>query len=196
VARPARAATGRAPRRHPCGDESDGGDQQHNADERHRIGRTDAEEQAVQQARRGKRAGQSNDETDADERHGLANGDIDRIARQQQFIGSLVHKVLSAGTLLDPFKLNGFLDVATSSLTADKGLSGGDLKTLALRLRHFNSGGVLFQTVPIADIGGRRNGASVVLLDEAKAETMFAALRADRAPGTPASPTTGCSANP
>lgn len=120
------------------------------------------------------------------QRHGLANGDIDRIARQQQFIGSLVHKVLSAGTLLDPFKLNGFLDVATSSLQADKGLTGNDIKKLALRLRHFSSGGVLFTTVPITDVSGRRDGASVVLLDDAKAEEMFAALRGDQAPGTPA----------
>ncbi|MGB8651641.1 MAG: LCP family protein [Mycobacteriales bacterium] len=124
------------------------------------------------------------------QRHGLANGDIDRIARQQQFIGSLVHKVLSAGTLLDPFKLNGFLDVATSSLKADKQLTGNDIKNLALRLRGFNSGGVLFTTVPIADIGGHRNGQSVVLLDEAKDQAMFGALRNDRAPGTPAPPGT------
>ena len=120
------------------------------------------------------------------QRHGLALGDIDRIARQQQFIGSLVRKVLSAGTLLDPFKLNGFLDVATSSLQADQGLSGGDIKTLALRLRHFNSGGVIFQTVPIADIGGSRNGESVVLLDGPKDAALFQALQADQAPGTPA----------
>ncbi len=119
------------------------------------------------------------------QRYGLANGDIDRIARQQQFIGSLVHKVLSAGTLLDPFKLNGFLDIATSSLTADKGLTGNDIKTLALRLRHFNSGGVLFTTVPIADIGGMRNGASVVLLDAAKDADLFTALRNDQPPAPP-----------
>jgi LCP family protein required for cell wall assembly len=117
------------------------------------------------------------------QRHGLANGDIDRIARQQQFLGSLVHKVLSAGTLLNPLKLTGFLDVATASLQVDKTLSGNDLKNLALRLRAFNSGGVLFTTVPIADIGGRRGGASVVLLDDAKAEQVFAALRDDQAPG-------------
>jgi LCP family protein required for cell wall assembly len=122
------------------------------------------------------------------QRHGLANGDIDRIARQQQFIGSLTHKVLSAGTLLNPLKLNGFLDVATSSLTADKGLNGGDIKKLALRLRHFGSDGVVFTTVPIEDIGGRRNGQSVVLLDDAKMAAVFADLNADRAPGTPAKP--------
>jgi len=122
------------------------------------------------------------------QRHGLALGDIDRIARQQQFIGSLVHKVLSAGTLLDPFKLNGFLDVATTSLQADKGLSGNDIKNLALRLRNFSSGGVIFTTVPIADIGGRVGSADVVLLDDAKAADMFGTLRDDTAPGTPAAP--------
>ncbi|MCW2671063.1 MAG: cell envelope-related transcriptional attenuator [Frankiales bacterium] len=118
------------------------------------------------------------------QRHGLPNGDIDRIARQQQFIGSLVHKVISAQTLLNPFKLNGFLDVATSSLQVDKGLSGSDIKNLAVRMRNFSSGGVLFTTVPISDIGGRRNGLSVVLLDQAKDGALFTALRADQAPGT------------
>jgi LCP family protein required for cell wall assembly len=124
------------------------------------------------------------------QRHGLPNGDIDRIARQQQFIGSLVHKVLSANTLLNPFKLNGFLDVATASLEVDKGLSGGDIKNLALRMRHFSSGGVLFTTVPISDIGGYRDGQSVVLLDQAKDDALFTALRNDQAPGTAKKPAT------
>jgi LCP family protein required for cell wall assembly len=130
------------------------------------------------------------------QRHGLANGDIDRIARQQQFIGSLVHKVLSAGTLLDPFKLNDFLDVATSSLKADKGLTGNDLKNLAFRLKSFNSGGVLFTTVPISDISGRRNGASVVLLDDTQAAVMFGAIQRDEVPGTPATAKPGTPAVP
>jgi LCP family protein required for cell wall assembly len=123
------------------------------------------------------------------QRKGLPNGDIDRIARQQQFIGSLVHKVLSAGTLLNPLKLNGFLNAATASLTVDKNLTGDDIKDLALRMRRFNSGGVLFTTAPVADIGGRRNGQSVVLLDEEKGEAVYSALRNDNAPGK-ATPTT------
>ena len=123
------------------------------------------------------------------QRHGLANGDIDRIARQQQFIGSLANKVLSAGTLANPFKLKGVLDVATASLQVDQGLSGNDLKNLALRMKDFKSGGVLFTTVPIADINGRRNGASVVLLDEEKDAAMFDALRRDVPPDTPAAAT-------
>ena len=119
------------------------------------------------------------------QRKKLPNGDIDRIARQQFFIGSVVRKVLSAGTLLNPFKLNGFLNIATSSLTGDEQLSVGDLKDLALRLRGFSAGGVIFTTIPIADIGGVRDGASVVLLDETKDAVLFTALRQDQAPDTP-----------
>jgi LCP family protein required for cell wall assembly len=121
------------------------------------------------------------------QRHGLAQGDIDRIARQQQFIGSLVHKVLSANTLLNPLKLNGFLDVATHSLKADDGLTGKDIRNLGLRFSHFSSGGVSFVTAPIDKIT-KINGASVVLLDDAKAAAVFDDIRADRPPGAPAKP--------
>ena len=93
---------------------------------------------------------------------------------------------MSAGTLLNPFKLTGFLSVATSSLQVDENLSVNDLKNLALRLRGFSAGGVLFSTVNIADIGGRVHGADVVLLDDAKNAVLFDQLRKDHAPGTPA----------
>jgi LCP family protein required for cell wall assembly len=122
------------------------------------------------------------------QRHGLAQGDIDRIARQQQFIGSLANKVLSKGTLLDPFKLTGFLDAATSSLKVDDALTSGDLKKLALRLRHFRSKEVQFTTVPTSQINARRDGQSVVLLDDAKVAAMFEALRTEHAPRPTTSP--------
>jgi len=120
------------------------------------------------------------------QRYGLPNGDIDRIKRQQYFLASLVRKLVSAGTLLNPFKLTGFLSVATSSLQVDENLSVNDLKNLALRLRGFSAGGVLFSTVNIADIGGRVHGADVVLLDDTKNAVLFDQLRQDRAPGSPA----------
>jgi len=120
------------------------------------------------------------------QRYGLPNGDIDRIKRQQYFLASLVRKLVSAGTLLNPFKLTGFLSVATSSLQVDEKLSVNDLKNLALRLRGFSAGGVLFSTVNIADVGGRVHGADVVLLDDTKNAVLFDQLRQDRAPGSPA----------
>ena len=124
------------------------------------------------------------------QRYGLPNGDIDRITRQQAFIASIARKVLSAGTLLDPIKLNKFVNAATRSVTVDDKLSAAGLTSLALRLRSFNAGGVVFSTVPFTTISGRRDGQDVVLLDPVKDAALFAALRADRAPGEAApSPT-------
>ena len=119
------------------------------------------------------------------QRKGLPNGDIDRIRRQQQFIGGIVRKVLSAGTLANPLRLNGVIDAATASLKVDDGTSFGDLQDLALRFRGFSTGGVIFTTVPITDPAARRQRQSVVLLDEAGLATLFDGLRRDVAPQTP-----------
>ncbi len=119
------------------------------------------------------------------QRKGLPNGDIDRIKRQQQFIGAIVRKVLSAGTLLNPVKINGVVSVATESLEVDEGLTFDDLKDLALRFRSFNAGGVIFTTVPISDINGFRKRQSVVLLDDEQGRVLFDSIRRDVPPGTP-----------
>ena len=124
------------------------------------------------------------------QRKRLPNGDLDRIARQQQFLGAMVRKVLSAGTLANPLRLSGFLDVATSSLQVDEDLEVGDLRDLALRFRGFSAGGVSFATVPVKSINGSRKNAdglyeSVVLLDEAKGDRLFQTVRDDVPPGSP-----------
>jgi LCP family protein required for cell wall assembly len=119
----------------------------------------------------------------ARDRHSFAGQDLDRIKHQQQLIGSMIHKVLSAGTLLNPLKLNGFLNAATSSLKVDEGTSFNDLKNIALRARGFSSGNVLFTTIPISNAAARINGASVVELDEAADTRLFDSLRQDQAPG-------------
>jgi len=118
----------------------------------------------------------------ARDRHSFPGQDLDRIKNQQQLIGSMIHKVLSAKTLLNPLKLNGFLNAATSSLKVDENTSFGDMKTIALRARGFDSGNVLFMTVPIANAAARINGASVVELDEAADDALFASLRKDQPP--------------
>ena len=121
------------------------------------------------------------------QRHGLPHGDLDRIRRQQAFIASVARKALSSGTLLNPVRLNGFLDAATSSVVVDDGLSGAGLTQLALRLRNFSAGGVSFSTLPYTSLGAARNGQSVVLLDEPKTAALFDALRRDVAPAKPRS---------
>ncbi|MDT7539197.1 MAG: hypothetical protein QOI82_2782 [Actinomycetota bacterium] len=121
------------------------------------------------------------------QRHGLPNGDIDRIKRQQQFIGAMIRKVLSAGTLANPFKLNGFLNVATSSLQADEGLNFSTLRTLALRMRNVGAGNIIFTTIPLSNSNAYVRGlGSVVLVDDQKANELFDGIRRDIPPGTPA----------
>jgi LCP family protein required for cell wall assembly len=119
------------------------------------------------------------------QRKGLPRGDIDRIGRQQQFIGAIVRKTLSAGTLLNPFRLNGVLNVATDALQVDDDTSIDDLRDLAVRFRTFTAGGVIFSTVPIADPAGTRARQSVVLLDEPELRQQFDLMRRDVAPDTP-----------
>jgi LCP family protein required for cell wall assembly len=128
------------------------------------------------------------------QRKGLPNGDIDRIKRQQEFIGAIIRKVLSAGTLANPLKLNSFLDSATSSLQADTGLTPSILQKLALRMRHVGAGNVVFATLPISDSNGHdRVLGSVVVIDQPKADALFDEIRRDVPPGTPA-PKPGASA--
>ncbi len=135
------------------------------------------------------------------QRKGLPNGDIDRIARQQQFIGGIVRKVLSPGTLANPRRLDGVISAATGALKVDEGLSSTALSQLALRLKGFDSGGVIFTTVPIADQNARRQRQAVVLLDQAKGAELYAGIRRDVPPQTPeaaptAAPTPGAAAQP
>jgi LCP family protein required for cell wall assembly len=76
-----------------------------------------------------------------------AAGDIDRIYRQQAFLGSAVKQVLSAGTILNPFKAKKFVETVSKSLTIDDDL---DLVKLASQLRNIAAGKVIFTTMPTA----------------------------------------------
>lgn len=97
------------------------------------------------------------------QRNGLPNGDLDRIVRQQAFIGGVVRNLLSAGVLLNPLKQKDLVEAASQSLTVDANL---DLLDLAQQLQNLAAGNVEFSTVPIADPAGRINGSSVVLLED------------------------------
>ena len=81
-------------------------------------------------------------------RHGVGDGsDIGRIKRQQAFIGALVAKVLSSGTLTRFDRLVRFLNAATKSLTTDI----PNIKEMALVGLQFKNIGlkrIRFLTVP------------------------------------------------
>lgn len=75
------------------------------------------------------------------ERYVVGNGsDIGRMKRQQAFIASMAHQVVTAGTLARPDHLVRFLDAATKSLTVDEDMGslvkiaelGGQFKDIGL----------------------------------------------------------------
>lgn len=119
------------------------------------------------------------------QRAGLARGDVDRIRRQQLLLGALIRKVLSAGTLLNPLRLNGVLRTATMSLKVDDTLSTSRLQDLAFRLRGLDPASFVFTTAPVADLDARRGKASVVLLDVAESGRLWDRLRRDVPPPPP-----------
>jgi LCP family protein required for cell wall assembly len=119
------------------------------------------------------------------QRKGLPRGDLDRVARQQYFLGQAAKQVLSPGTLLRPDKQLRLLGAVTDSVKADEDLSTFDLARLAWRLRGAAGGSLAFTTVPVADPAAVRGGASVVLLDEPALPAFFASLSPEGDTGEP-----------
>ncbi|HYT10524.1 MAG TPA: LCP family protein, partial [Mycobacteriales bacterium] len=106
------------------------------------------------------------------QRKGLPNGDLDRIVRQQYFLGATFRKMTSVGVLGNPIKLKRLLDAIGTSLRMDRNL---DPLQLARQVRGLAAGNIQFKTVP--NLGtAARNGQSVVLLDEQKLPAFFRSI--------------------
>ena len=102
--------------------------------------------------------------------------DTSRIRRQQAFISSLMRKVLSSGTLLNPASLLGVLDAATESLTADPQMADiNNLKDLALSLKDLKPGNVTFTTLPWTPNGDN----ATVSVNPKKAQPLWDAMKND-----------------
>jgi LCP family protein required for cell wall assembly len=84
------------------------------------------------------------------ERYVIGNGsDIGRMKRQQAFIASMAHQVVSSGTLARPDRLISFLDSATKSLTVDKGLENVvKIAEMGLQFRDIGLDNIQFITIP------------------------------------------------
>jgi LCP family protein required for cell wall assembly len=82
------------------------------------------------------------------QRHGLPNSDLDRIARQQQFLGSVFREATANHFLYNPVKVAQLVAAIKDSLTLDDHTDLADLEQLAVRLRGLDPGKVAFETVP------------------------------------------------
>jgi LCP family protein required for cell wall assembly len=111
-------------------------------------------------------------------RHGLGDGsDLQRIKRQQQFLGSAAKKALSAGTLSNPSKLLSLLSAATKSLTTDTGFDTGAMYKVGTGLQGMTTGKIRFITVPWGAYAPDHNR---VALSQPAADTFFASIRNDK----------------
>src|SRR5919198_1405068 len=111
-------------------------------------------------------------------RHGLGDGsDLSRIKRQQQFLGSVANKALSAGVLANPGKLARLLNAGTKSLTTDKGLDVPSLLRLGQSLQGITSGRIRFITVPY---GAYAPDPNRVTLRQPAANAFFNQVRNDK----------------
>ena len=123
------------------------------------------------------------------------SADIGRMKRQQKFVASIVKKATSAGTLLNPVKLNNFLSAVAGSITTDNGLGQDQLLALADRLKGTNPANVAFMTVPIAGDKKLPHLGDVLLWDKTRSAQLFAAINKDTPIVAPA-PSASASAAP
>ena len=101
--------------------------------------------------------------------------DLARIKAQQYFLGSMVRKVKSEGTLTNLPKLYNLADVVTKNLTIDEGLANiPSMITIANRLAKIDLANVAFVTVPYEEYV---TDNARVQLKEPEAGQYFAALR-------------------
>ncbi|MEJ6549707.1 LCP family protein [Corynebacterium sp. USCH3] len=105
-------------------------------------------------------------------RYTSANGDLDRVERQREFLGAVVSKVGSFGTLANPFRALPLINAFSAALTVDEGDHVWHLARLALGMIR----GADQQTVPVGGFADTDAG-SVVLWDDAAAEELFSGLR-------------------
>ncbi|GAA4637068.1 hypothetical protein GCM10023196_089380 [Actinoallomurus vinaceus] len=110
-------------------------------------------------------------------RHGIGNGsDTDRIKRQQKFLGAVVKKATSNGTLTNPSKLLSFLNAMTKSVTTDKDFTIDEMKKVAGSVQGMSAGKVQFITVPW---GAYAPDPNRIQWRQPDANNLFAAIRND-----------------
>jgi LCP family protein required for cell wall assembly len=121
------------------------------------------------------------------QRHGLTNGDLDRIRRQQAFMASMAHTVLSAGTLTNPTKLSNLIDAVKKTVTLDQ---GWDVFSFAQQLQSMSAGKIQFETIPVGNINLQTPDGDSIQIDPAQVQAFVGNAIGKTAPSTVAPATT------
>ncbi|WP_245847758.1 LCP family protein [Lentzea kentuckyensis] len=121
------------------------------------------------------------------QRKGLPGGDLDRIVRQQVFIGALAKKVLSSGTLTDSTKLNALVEAVQKSVILS---AGWDITTFAEQMQGLVGGNFEFRTIPVGDPTDTYGDGNVLPVNAAQVKKFLTTLAADKPSNSPSAPVT------
>uniref|UniRef100_UPI0031DF6C9A LCP family protein n=1 Tax=Saccharothrix mutabilis TaxID=33921 RepID=UPI0031DF6C9A len=128
------------------------------------------------------------------QRGGLPGGDLDRIVRQQVFIGALARKVLSTGTLTDFAKLDGLVSAIKKSVVLNE---GWNITEFAEQMQGLVSGNIQFRTIPVGDPTDTWTDGNVLPVNPAQVRQFIKSLATDPAASSSSSaPTTTPSGPP
>ena len=113
-------------------------------------------------------------------RHGLSNGDFDRVARQQNFLRSLMSEVLADDTIGNPLKFTDTLEAITRNLTVDESWQTGSIRSLAFSMRGLDSKKVKFLTLPLDHYENVPAAGSVNVIDAKQSKQLWKAVSDDK----------------
>jgi LCP family protein required for cell wall assembly len=117
-----------------------------------------------------------------------ARGDLDRVQRQQEFLGALIDKATSPGVLLNPFRSVPLALNGADAVAVDDGDHIWHLLRFPFAMRAVSGGDGVAITVPVAGTETVPGAGSVVRWDRTKALALFEALKQDRAIKGPVNP--------
>lgn len=116
------------------------------------------------------------------QRHGLLRGDLDRVVRQQVFLAGLANKVLSAGTLTDPGKLERLTEAIKKSVVVNK---GWDILSFAQQMKDFTGGQIEFHTIPIENPEFETPDGLAIKINPSEVRNFVAKLSGRKAEASP-----------
>ncbi|GAA0650024.1 LCP family protein [Kutzneria viridogrisea] len=108
------------------------------------------------------------------QRHGpgLIN-ELDRERRQQAFLASLAHQMLSTGLLTNPGRLTSVISAVQDAVVLD---TNWNLLEFATQMQGLTGGSIKFNIMPVTNVDGKVGGADVVLVNPADVQAWAKAL--------------------
>lgn len=111
----------------------------------------------------------------------MPDKDLDRVERQQSLVRALMHGAVDSGVLTHPLAVNRMLRATARHLALEDDFSYPRMLGLLWSMRHLRTSNTTFMTVPVAASPlASQAGTDYVLLDKARDDELWTALREDR----------------